>query len=222
VSRAGRALIYLGSVAACAAAPGVGAAQVAVSGATVLSVVEHRVDAGFGVERSSGAVAGVALGLGVGDRFDLDLTARGGTLAARTPETFDRDLGEVGAAASVRPLSWLGLRAAAARRAYSTDVGRQRWTVLSLGAEVRLAVAGPAAAGVIRAAWLPVVEVNGLDRPDVAVATAAGVEYRRGPVSGGLWYELERCDFPPQMMVRRREQVSALTLRVAVRAGRRP
>ncbi len=192
------------------------------SGATVLSVVEHRVDAGYGVERSSGVVAGAAVGLDVGHRFDLDVTARGGSLRARTAAAFDRDLGEVSAAASARVLSWLGLRAAAARRAYSTDIGGQRWTILSLGAELRLAVAGPAAAGVIRAAWLPVVDVNGLEGPHLAVATAAGVEYRRGPVSGVLLYELERCDFPPQMMVRRREQVSALTLRVALRAGRRP
>jgi len=211
----------LGTAVACTAVPGAVLAQVAATGATAVSFVEHRVDAGYGVERSSGVVAGAGVGVRVGARFDLEVSARGGSLSARTPETLDRDMGELGVAAGVRVLSWLALRGGAAQRAYTTDVGRQRWTTASIGAEGRQALAGTAAAGVFRVAWLPIVDVNGLDHPQLALAAAAGVEYQRGGFSGGLLYELERCDFPPQAAVRRREQVSALTLRVVLRAGRR-
>ena len=212
----------LGTAVACTAVPETALAQVTATGAAVVSFVEHRVDAGYGVERSSGMVAGAGAGMSVGGRFDLDVTARGGSLTARTPETLDRDMGELSVEAGVKVLSWLALRGGAARRAYTTDIGRQRWTTVNIGAEGRQAVAGTAAAGVIRVAWLPVVDVNGLDQPHLALTTAAGVEYRYGAFSGGLFYELERCDFPPQGSVRRREQVSALTLRIALRSTRRP
>src|SRR5207247_9400533 len=73
--------------------------------------------------------------------------------------------------------------------------------------------------GVVRAGLLPVVSVNGLPRPDVALTAAAGIEYRSGVVTGGLFYGLERYDFPDRGAGRRLEQVSTLTIRFGARRG---
>src|SRR3989454_10673485 len=70
-----------------------------------------------------------------------------------------------------------------------------------------------------RAGLLPVVSVNGLPRPDVALTAAAGIEYRSGVVTGGLFYGVERYDFPDRGAGRRLEQVSTLTLRFGARRG---
>src|SRR2546429_5068283 len=75
--------------------------------------------------------------------------------------------------------------------------------------------------GVLRGGVLPVVAVNGLPGPDVALTAAAGMEYRSGSIAGGLFYELERYDFPDVGTGRRLEQVTKLTFRFTVRRGGR-
>ena len=46
---------------------------------------------------------------------------------------------------------------------------------------------------------------------------AGTAEYRFGPVAAGLFYSLERYDFPAQDGVARVEQLSALTVRASAR-----
>jgi len=74
---------------------------------------------------------------------------------------------------------------------------------------------------VLRGGLFPVVSVTGLPRPDVALTAAAGVEYRSGSVTSGLFYGLERYDFPPSGGTRRFEQVNTLTFRFTVQRGAR-
>lgn len=190
------------------------------TGAALGSFVEHRVDAGYGLERSSGPVVGGEAVLHVGGRWQFALRVQGGTLTARTAGALDRDVGEVGVEAAMRVVPWLTLRAGISRRAYGTLLARQRWAIVGLGAEARVPIAGGTWQGIARGALLPVVAVNGLD-PDVAFAAASGMEYRRGSASLGVLYSLERHDFPAQPTVRL-EQLSALTVRLALRLGTRP
>jgi len=128
----------------------------------------------------------------------------------------------LGAEGAVTFRSRLTLAARAAGGSLSTDstaIARQRWTMVEAAAEARFDFTTNAVRGVVRAGLLPVVSVNGLPRPDVALTAAAGIEYRSGVVTGGLFYGLERYDFPDRGAGRRLEQVSTLTIRFGARRG---
>jgi len=191
-------------------------AQRALTVAPFASLAEHRVDAGFGVERSLGPIVGGVGTLRVGPRLEVALRAVGGRLIGSTG-VLDRDVGELGVEASVITLPWLALQAGAARRAYSTKLGRQTWTLVSLGGTARMAFAGDAIHSVWRAALLPAVSASGLTDPDVAFRAATGLEYRVRTTTLMVEYSLERYDFPAEAGVRRLEQLSALTLRLELR-----
>ena len=197
------------------------AAQRAVTPFASLSLAEHRVDVGYGVERSRGAILGGGARVRLGARVELALRVQGGWLNAATPGAVDRDVGEVGLEAGVRAAPWLTFRAGAQRRAYSSMIARQGWTLVDVGAEVRFAFARGTITGVTRAAVVPVVSVSGLPRPDVAVTAATGLQIRRRGATLGALYSLERYDFPAQGAISRREQLAAVTLRLDVGLGRR-
>jgi hypothetical protein len=182
----------------------------------LVSLAEHRVDAGFGVERSLGPMLGAVGTLRYGPRLTLAVRALGGSLFG-SKGVVDRDVGELGVEASVATTPWLSLQAGAGRRAYATKLGRQTWTTVGLGAAARVAFAGGAIHGVWRATLLPLVSVSGLRDPDVAFRAATGIEYRVRTTTLGVEYSLERYDFPAEAGVRRLEQLSALTLRLELR-----
>ena len=191
-------------------------AQRALTVAPVVSLAEHRVDAGFGVERSLGPIVGGVGTLRFVRRLEVAVRAVGGRLIGSTG-VLDRDVGELGVEASVLTLPWLALQAGAARRAYSTKLGRQTWTLVSLGGTARMAFAGDAIHSVWRAALLPAVSASGLRDPDVAFRAATGLEYRVRTTILMVEYSLERYDFPAEAGVRRLEQLSAVTLRLELR-----
>lgn len=187
------------------------------SGTALLSLFLHQVDIGYGVEKSTGAVLGVEGALAVRSRLVLSAHATGGSLSSHTAGAEQRDVGEIGVQASVSTARWLALFGGATARAYTTTLARQRWTTVQLGAEAHVDFATAPLRGVLRAGFLPVVSVRGLPGPNVAATAAAGLEYRGAAVSGGLFYGLERYDFPDVGSGPRLEQVSTLTFRFTVR-----
>jgi hypothetical protein len=201
-------------------APAAGTAQITLSGTAAASLLEHQVDIGYGVEASSGLLLAAEGAVTFRSRLDLTLRAAGGSLSAAAAGVENRDVGEVGIEASAITARWLALRGSATSRTYSSAVARQRWTIVEVGAEVRLDFVTSPVRGILRGGLLPVVSVPGLPRRDVGVTAAAGLEYRHGPLTGGLFYGLERYDFPDQGAGRRLEQLSRLTFRLTVR--RRP
>lgn len=201
-----------------ALAPAAGIAQTTLYGTAAAALVVHQVDIGYGVEESRGLLLSAEGAVAV-SRLEVMIRAAGGSLSTSAAGAENRDVGEVGVAASVVPAQWLALRASATSRAYSTAIARQHWTMVELGAEVRLDFATSPVRGSLGAGLLPVVSVNGLPRPDVALTAAAGIEYRGGAVTSGLFYGLERYDFPPSRATRRREQLNTLTFRFTVQRG---
>lgn len=203
-----------------ALAPASGIAQVPVSGTAAVSLVEHKVDIGYGVEESRGLLFGAEGAVTLRSRVELTIRAAGGSLSTDATGAENRDVGEVGLETSVAAARWLALRGAIASRTYATAIARQRWTTVEVGVETRLNFATSPVRGVLRAGLLPVVSVHGLPGPNVALTAAAGIDYRSGWLSGGLWYALERYDFPDVGAGRRLEQVSTLTIRFS--GGGRP
>ena len=206
------AAVLLGLSFAAAASP----AQRVVTVTPIVSLVEHRVDVGFGVERSLGPVLGAVGAVELAPRLTLALRALGGTLYG-APSVLDRDVGEIGVAARVGATSWLDAEAGVARRVYATSIARQGWTLIHVGAAARVAFAGNAIRGVASAGVLPVASVAGLPNPDRAFRARTGLEYRIRSATLTCDYSLERYDFPTQQGVRRLEQLSALNLRLDVR-----
>ncbi len=217
MTRGDQATLALGLLLSLSLAPAAGVGQIAASGTTLVSFVEHRVDIGYGVEKSSGPLLGAEGAVALWSRLAVGIRAAGGSLSTQAVGAQDRDLGELGIQASVVAVGWLALRGGATWRTYSTAIARQRWTTVELGAEARLDFATSPVRAVLRAGLLPVVSVEGLPGPDVALTAAAGIEYSARSVTGGLFYGLERYDFPDQGTGRRLEQVSTLTLRLSVR-----
>jgi hypothetical protein len=186
--------------------------QLAVRGSGIVSIMRHRVDAGYGVEPSRGVGVGAELVVGKGDRLALRLLTLSGSLDAAGPGAIDRDVADVGAELDVVALPWLAAQAGVRRRTYSTVLARQRWTTVHVGAEVRFPFTQTGVRGIVRGAVLPGVWVNGLDQPDLAFAVASGMEYRHGRASVAVLYSVERYRFPAGTRPSRREQIAALTL----------
>lgn len=179
-------------------------------------------DAGYGVERSTGALLGGWASVRVVPHVEIALRVEGGTLNASTASAIERDVGEVGLDARWSPSPWLVLLAGATRRVYSTDLGRQGWTMAGAGAEARLPLLEEGLRGVLRASLLPVVSVSGTAGPNLGVSAAGGLEYRRPRVGIGALYSLERYDFPRQGTAQRLEQLATLTLRLDFSPGSSP
>jgi hypothetical protein len=188
------------------------ALQWTVRGSGVVSDLRHRVDAGFGVEPSSGVLVGVEAAVSVGDRLTLRLLTQAGSFHADASGAIDRDVAEVGVQAEVLTFPWLTAQAGLRRRTYSTNLARQPWTTIHVGAEARVPFTETGVSGIVRAALLPGVWVRGLRQPDLAFAVASGMEYRRRRASLAVLYSLERYRFPAVGGAQRREQVVGLTL----------
>ncbi|HXV86878.1 MAG TPA: hypothetical protein VD793_09275 [Gemmatimonadales bacterium] len=194
-------------------------AQVTVSGAALVGSVEHRVDAGFGVETNSGVVAGGMASVTFG-RVGVTAAAHSGTLKAGLGATQDLELAEGALHGTARVLDWLWLEAGVRWRAYVAPVGRQRWSLAEVGTLGRLPFAVPGLAALGRVMLQPTVRVSGGLNPDPSLRGAVGLEYARGPLQGQLLYGRERHEFPSLGGFQRLEQLSAVTFRLSLQLAR--
>jgi hypothetical protein len=192
---------------------------VLVTGSAIAGLLDHRVEAGAGIERTSGPVFGVQFDASRSSALVLTVRAVGGTLGARTRAADPRDVGEIDADARMRVLSWLDVRAGVTVRGFSNQLARQRWTQLAVGAESRIPMLDGRIEGVFGAALVPFVSVTGHESPRLAMAASMGVRHMSRRFELGLLYQLERYDFAEQSGVTRAEEHSALLLRAGYRLG---
>lgn len=184
-----------------------------------VAALEHRVTLGTEVEQASGPVLGIAAAGAITPWLGLRAAIRGGTLRADWAPAEDRRMGEISLAGEAFPIAWIGVVGSASTRVYRTEFGRQRWTRLTIGPELRTPL-HERFAGSIRLAASPYVGVSDTHTPSRALEGAAAVTYESGRLQGALTYVLERYDFEPAQGARRLEQVSGLTLGVGWRLGR--
>jgi hypothetical protein len=185
-----------------------------------LAVLEHRVMLDREAEQATGPVLGLAAQSAVTPWLDLRLAVRGGTLDANWAPSEDRRMGEISLTAETFPLPWIGVVGAASTRGYRTEFGRQRWTRLTIGPEVRTPLLGERVAGRVRIAAAPFVSVSETRAPSRALEGAATVTWESGRLRGALSYVLERYDFDAVQGARRLEQLSGLTVGLGWRLGR--
>lgn len=187
------------------------------SGLAGAARLEHRVDAGFGLERSSGVLVSGGAVVGAQRWLDFEVSVGVGRLATDAPGVLDRDLAQATGSAYLLVTPAVRLEGGVLVRAYTTPVARQRWTMLRAGAEGRVEFLLGGVAGVLRADYLPAVWVSGLDHRGSGLRMATGLEYRRRRAAVRLLYDLERVDFPPAGGARRLEQLAQLSLWVSLR-----
>jgi hypothetical protein len=193
-------------------------AQLPITAGASVSLAEHRVAAGAGLERSSGTMFGLSAATAVPWRsVDAWLSLRAGSLGANERTAVDRDVGElrIGASMPVRP--WLSAVTGITVRRYASSLAAQRWVWAELGVAGRMMLLDDAIRVSAGLSMMPLVSVSGVSRPDLAVAAQSGVAYTTGRLTGTLRYALERFDFPARADGRRLEELSSLELGVTWR-----
>lgn len=196
------------------------AAQLHVTVAGVGEAAQHRVDAGNGLELSSGTVYGASLTAQLGAKLEFGVLGTTGTLTRDSGGAENASLARGEAHVAVLAMPWLALSAGLDMHTFRTPLAVQRWTSLRVAAEGRLAFAGDNIWAIGRFELYPLVDVTGLDHPNRAFGAASGLGFGAGRIVGDAVYSLERYDFPAVNGVARIEQLSSLRLRVGVALGR--
>jgi len=201
--------------------PAAGFAQLRLAGLGEGAYVQHRVNAGSGVELSSGTLFGGRVVVGVGRYVEVAAGVGTGSLTADSVTAGAADLARGDVTVIVLPVPWLAIRAGAEQHTFTSPVVVQRWTSVRIGGEGRLLFHGGTVAGVLRFEFYPSTTVSGLPRPSTAFGAATGLTFRSGIITARVLYQLERYDFPASGGVERAEQMSYLTGSVGLALGRR-
>jgi hypothetical protein len=191
-------------------------AQLPLTTGVSMSLAEHRVTAGAGLERSSGTMFGLwATATMPWQSLEARASLRAGSLGATERSAFDRDVGEVSLAASLPVSAWVGLDAGIVVRRYESALAAQRWVWGEVGIHGRHSMLDDAVQLKAGLSIMPWVSVSGISRPDLAVAAHSVLGYTTGRLTATISYGLERFDFPARGGVRRLEELSSLELGVA-------
>ena len=191
-------------------------AQLPVTTGLSVSLAEHRVTAGAGLERSSGTMFGLwATTIVPWQALEARASLRAGSLGATDRSGFDRDVGEASLGASIPVSDWFGLDAGIVVRRYESALAAQRWVWGEVGLHARRSMLEDALKLSAGLSIMPWVSVSGISRPDLAVAAHSAVGYTTGRLTATIRYGLERFDFPARNDVRRLEELSSLELGVA-------
>lgn len=191
-------------------------AQLPVTTGVSVSLAEHRVTAGAGLERSSGTMFGMwGTTTLPWQAIEARASLRAGSLGANERSAFDRDVGELTLAAAMPVSDWLGLNAGVVVRRYESSLAAQRWVWGEVGIHGRRSMLEDALKLSAGLSIMPWVSVSGISRPDLAVSAHSAVAYTAGRLTATIRYGLERFDFPARNDVRRLEELSFLELGVA-------
>ena len=192
------------------------AAQLPLTTGVSMSLAEHRVTAGAGLERSSGTMFGLWATTTVPwQALEARASLRAGSLGANERSAYDRDVGELSLAGSMPVSPWIGLDAGFVVRRYESAFAAQRWVWGQVGIHGHHAMLDDAITLEAGLSIMPWVSVSGISRPDLAVAAHSAMGYTTGRLTATINYSLERFDFPARSGVRRLEELSSLELGVA-------
>src|SRR5687768_15736056 len=116
-------------------------AQLPVTTGLSVSLADHRVTAGAGLERSSGTMFGLWATTSLPwQSVEARASLRAGSLGAAESAGFDRDVGEITLGASIPVSAWIGLDAGVVVRRYESALAAQRWVWGEVGLHGRHAM----------------------------------------------------------------------------------
>jgi hypothetical protein len=187
---------------------------------TAVKHAEHRVDVGAGVEQTSGLLFGGGIKWALANRIELEGRGFVGKLTSDDPGVSDRTVNDLQLDVNLRALPWLTFTVGSGLRSYTTSVATQRWSSLRTGGEANLELIDGTLRAVFRGFVHPVISVSGLGQsPNLGLEAGAGMEYRSGKLMAGVYYGLERYDFPRVSGIDRREQFTTLRVRIGLDLG---
>ncbi len=195
-------------------------AQITVTPAVFVAYVQHQVDIGYGDEQTGGPVLGAMVSVSPTRWTDVTLSGYTGTLNADSANVDSRRLADLELGGRIFATSTLALQIGLRAQSYATTLARQRWLSVSVGGEYGPEIFDGLARAVLRAGLIPLASVSGLPNPTFAVVAGTGFQVLRGPLTGGLYFSIERYDFPSSNGAPRAEQMELLTAQVGVRFPR--
>jgi hypothetical protein len=199
------------------AVPSLAAGQVSVQGGVLVGRAEHRVVDADTLVAASGTLFGGALAVTIGERFQIHGEAVGGRLTtAAAPSLEDHDVAEAQILGGMKVRPWLILETGLSFRSFSNSLARQHWTTWRIGAETRVPLGFESVAAVLRGYWMPLVDVSGVSKPDVALAVGVGLDWRGRRIGISALYTFERYDFAPSNGAQRLEELSTVRVRVGM------
>ncbi len=145
-------------------------------------------------------------GIRFGGAFELELGPvalsafglRGDLTPIENTQSLDRTSGAIGGRIGISPVSWFTLEGGYTVRAFRSAAGYQEWRIPAIGARLSGKLGHPALRAYVRGAYLPSVQVSGIESPDFGLAAEAGLEI--APTGVPLFFKvydrLERYDFP--------------------------
>jgi hypothetical protein len=168
------------------------------SGGLLVANPQSRILFGGALEETDGIWLGGSLGVAYGRLAFVASAARGELTPSTTGTAVERDVGEIALLGRLAVLRWLDAEAEYVARAFSAAVGRQRWDILGIGARARHRLGGTGVVAFYRAAYLPIVDADGLNSPNLSVAGTVGLRapLPAVPLEVVASYHIERFDFP--------------------------
>ena len=184
----------------------------------------------FFTETHSGLLAGGNAVLAPLSWLKLTGDYRTGTLTNGKTTGEDMKVNEAEANLMLSPAPWFAFGGGYVMRSEQTALATQHWTFPRVTAQTRFAFVGGAVTTVTGISLLPGAHYTGfIDPADTSKTVApnafslsgeAGLELRTGVLSAGLTYYVEKFAFPEKLGATRRDQFSALRLRIGLQAGR--
>jgi hypothetical protein len=153
---------------------------------------------------------------------------RTGALSTNRPTGEEMTVTEAEGQLIFSPAEWFGFGGGYLVRYEKTDLATQRWTIPRVSAVSRFTFVGGAITTVTGFSVLPAASYTGyadstgksVEPNPFSLAGEAGLEVRQGILTAGLTYYVERFTFPVLAGQIRRDQFSALRLRVGLQVGR--
>jgi hypothetical protein len=118
---------------------------------------------------------------------------------------FTRDGGDVRGIVGLAPVPWIVLEGGFGLRAFNSPAGYQRWQIPSGGLKIAVPLGDPALTAYLRGHYLPATpqrvpagQPSGDARWDLGLVAESGLRIapRRLPLVFGVFYRMERFDFP--------------------------
>lgn len=187
----------------------------------MFGIAEHRINQGAGLEKTSGAVIGVAADVALGGPMSLRVQLLTGTLTKDTVTVLkDRSLSALRVDGGIQISPWLIVFAGGEARRYQA-AGTERWLMIRAGGEASASLGGGPLHGFTRVVVLPLISIatnqGSATAPSFGIASETGIGLSGRRFSGSVLYAVERYDFPTA--AGRREQFGALFARVSYRVG---
>ena len=154
------------------------------------------------------------------DDYQVQTAILAGEAYADSAIVDSRRMADIELGGSIYATSTLALQIGLRAQSYTTTLARQRWLSVRVGGEYGPEIFDGVARAVLRAGLIPVANVSGLPSPTFAVLASTGFQVLRGPLTGGLFFSIERYDFPSSNGAPRAEQLEMLTAQVGVRFPR--